>query len=69
MVKRYLILFGFLLFSFTPLQTVKAETVSKAEDWYVTPEDIIGDIVFPTINQKVPDPQCIKALPYRGSGT
>jgi hypothetical protein len=53
MVKQYLILLGFLLFAFTPLQTVKAESVSKVEDWYVTTEDIIGDIVFPTIDKRV----------------
>ena len=31
MVKRYLLLFGLLLSTFTPLQMVKAESVSKEE--------------------------------------
>jgi hypothetical protein len=53
MVKQYLILLGFLLSAFTPLQTVKAESISKVEDWYVTTEDIISDIVFPSIDKRV----------------
>jgi len=53
MVKRYLLLFGLLLSVFTPLQVIKAESVSKVENWYVTTEDIIGDIVFPTIDRRV----------------
>jgi hypothetical protein len=54
MSKRYLILLGFFLFAFTPLQAVKAESVSKVEqELYVTTEDIISDIVFPTIDKKV----------------
>ncbi|MDF2902766.1 MAG: hypothetical protein K0S25_404 [Bacillus sp. (in: firmicutes)] len=54
MVKLYLILLGFLLFAFTPIQVIKAESVSKVEqEMYVTTEDIIADIVFPTIDKKV----------------
>ncbi|WP_077215208.1 hypothetical protein [Bacillus dakarensis] len=53
MVKRYILLLGILFSTFTPLQTVKAETVPKAEDLYVTTEDIISDIVFPTIDKRV----------------
>ncbi|PWW28896.1 hypothetical protein DFO73_105133 [Cytobacillus oceanisediminis] len=53
MLKRYLILFGFLLFAFAPLQTVKAETDPKVEEMYITTEDIILDIIFPTIDKKV----------------
>jgi hypothetical protein len=54
MVKQYLILLGFLLFTFTPLQTVQAEKVSKFEPkLYMTTEDIISDIVFPTIDKRV----------------
>jgi hypothetical protein len=53
MVKQYLILLGFFLFAFTPMQTVKAETVPKVEDSYVTTEDIVSDLVFPTIDKRV----------------
>lgn len=53
MVKRYLFLFWFLLFAFTPLEAVKAEAVSEVEEMYVTTEDIILDIVFPTIDKRV----------------
>jgi hypothetical protein len=54
MIKQYLILLGFLLSTFTPMQVVKAESVSKVEpETYVTTEDIIADIVFPTIDKNV----------------
>jgi hypothetical protein len=54
MVKLYLILLGFLLSVFTPMQVVKAESISKLEpELYMTTEDIILDIVFPTIDKKV----------------
>ncbi|SNT56876.1 Protein of unknown function [Bacillus sp. OK838] len=53
MAKRYLILLGFFLFAFTPMQAVKAESVSKVEGWYGTTEDIFGDIVFPTLDKKI----------------
>ncbi|MCM3708852.1 MULTISPECIES: hypothetical protein [Cytobacillus] len=53
MVKQYLILLGFFVFAFTPMQTVEAETVPKVEDSYVTTEDIVSDLVFPTIDKRV----------------
>ncbi|MEE3955877.1 hypothetical protein [Peribacillus frigoritolerans] len=54
MAKRHKILLGFLLFTFTPIQAVKAESVSKVEhEIYVTTEVIISDIVFPTTDKKV----------------
>ncbi|WP_433957795.1 hypothetical protein [Cytobacillus horneckiae] len=53
MLKRYIIIFGFLLFVINPIQTAKAETVPKAVGSYVTTEDIISDLVFPTIDLKV----------------
>ncbi|MEF2098401.1 hypothetical protein V3595_27935 [Bacillus sp. CFBP9009] len=53
MIKQYIIFFGLLLFVITPLQTVKAETVSNAEKEYFTTEDIIADILFPSIDKKV----------------
>jgi len=53
MVIRYLILVGFFVFVFTPLQNVKAENVPKVEDSYVTTEDIVSDLVFPTIDKRV----------------
>ncbi|KOR80618.1 hypothetical protein AM232_20765 [Bacillus sp. FJAT-21352] len=53
MANRYLILLGFFLFAFTPMQAVKAESVSKVEGWYGTTEDIFGDIVFPTLDKKI----------------
>ncbi|MBO0997466.1 DUF3888 domain-containing protein [Bacillus sp. SD075] len=53
MAKRYLILLGFFLLAYTPMQAVKAESVSKVEGWYGTTEDIFGDIVFPTLDKKI----------------
>ncbi|WP_350299083.1 hypothetical protein [Peribacillus frigoritolerans] len=53
MIKKYLILLGFLLAAFAPLQNVNAETVPKVEGGYVTTEDILGDIVFPTLDKKI----------------
>jgi hypothetical protein len=54
MDKLFLLLLGFLLTYSTPIHEVKAETVSKARpEFYVTTEDIILDIVFPTIDKKV----------------
>ena len=53
MVKQFLILLGFFVFAFTPMQTVEAETVPKVEDSYVTTEDIVSDLVFPTIDKRV----------------
>ncbi|MGE7879761.1 hypothetical protein [Peribacillus muralis] len=53
MIKRYIIFFGLLLFVITPLQTVKAETGSNADREYFTTEDIMADIVFPSIDKEV----------------
>jgi Protein of unknown function (DUF3888) len=53
MIKQCLILLGFFLFAFTPMQTVKAETVPKVEDSYFTTEDIVSDLIFPTIDKRV----------------
>lgn len=53
MIKQCLILFGFFYFALTTMQTVKAETVPKVEDSYVTTEDIVSDLVFPTIDKRV----------------
>lgn len=53
MLKRYIIIFGFLLFAINPIQTAKAETVPKTVGSYVTTEDIISDLVFPTIDKRV----------------
>ncbi|MEK3995181.1 hypothetical protein MKY29_10515 [Psychrobacillus sp. FSL K6-2365] len=54
MVKRYLVLLGFLFIVFTLTQVVvKSETNSVEEGMYVTTEDIILDIVFPVIDKRV----------------
>jgi len=53
MVKKYLALLGFVFIVFIPTQIVKSETNSEAEEMYVTTEDIILDIIFPTIDKRV----------------
>jgi hypothetical protein len=55
MVKKYLILLGsgFLFLVFTLTQVVNSETVLNVEGMYVTTEDIILDIAFPTIDKRV----------------
>ena len=53
MVKQYLVLLGFLFVVLTSTQVVKSETNSEVEGMYVTTEDIISDIVFPTIDKRV----------------
>ncbi|MFJ8459717.1 hypothetical protein ACIQ57_11370 [Lysinibacillus xylanilyticus] len=53
MVKQYLILLGFLFIVLTSTQVVKSETVPKIEEMYVTTEDIISDIIFPTVDKRV----------------
>jgi len=35
------------------MQVAKSETIPKAEEMYVTTEDIISDIIFPTIDKRV----------------
>jgi hypothetical protein len=53
MIRKCLLLFGVLLFSLSSLPIVQASTSSNAVDDYVTTEDIISDIVFPSIDKKV----------------
>jgi len=53
MIKQYLVLLGFVFIILIPTQIVKSETNSEAEDMYVTTEDIILDIIFPTIDKRV----------------
>ncbi|WP_438445908.1 hypothetical protein [Gorillibacterium sp. sgz5001074] len=50
MLKEYLFL-GTLFFALAPLQIAKAEPISEAV--YVTTEDIIADIIFPSIDRKI----------------
>jgi hypothetical protein len=52
MIKQYLILLG-LTFALIPQQTVLAEADPKAEDMYVTTEDIVLDLIMPTIDKRV----------------
>ena len=53
MFKKHLFLTGllFMVISFT--QVVISESISENEEMYVTTEDIILDIVFPTIDKRV----------------
>ncbi|MGN4126068.1 hypothetical protein ACMGD3_13820 [Lysinibacillus sphaericus] len=53
MVKQYLVILGVLFIVITSTQVVKSETIPKAEEMYVTTEDIILDIVFPYIDKRV----------------
>ena len=53
MVKHYLVLLGFILIVLTSTQVAKSETIPKAVEMYVTTEDIISDIIFPTIDKRV----------------
>jgi hypothetical protein len=53
MVKQCLVLLGFLLFAFIPLQTADAKTVSNVEGQHVTTEDIVRDIIFPIIDKRL----------------
>ena len=50
MVKKYVILLGFILFTFTPLQTVNAQSV---EEHYVNTEDIVRVILSPIIDKRL----------------
>ncbi|MER2060186.1 MAG: hypothetical protein ABTA16_15305 [Niallia sp.] len=52
MGKQYIILLGF-VFVFTLTQVVNSENVLNVDGMYVTTEDIISDIVFPTIDKRV----------------
>lgn len=59
MLKNLLVLFFALSFLFAIGHSVNAkppepkEIKMYSEDWYVTPEDIILDIIFPTIDKRV----------------
>ncbi|MFC4323019.1 DUF3888 domain-containing protein [Litchfieldia salsa] len=53
MTIRYILLVGLLFFLSFPTQIVKAETISNVDGMYVTTEDIIFEIIFPTIDQRV----------------
>ncbi|MBD8027185.1 hypothetical protein H9636_11030 [Ureibacillus sp. Re31] len=53
MIKQYLAIIGFVLIVLISTQLVKSEASSDTEEMYVTTEDIISDIVFPTIDKKV----------------
>jgi hypothetical protein len=53
MVKQYLVLLGLLFIVLTPSQVVKSETNSEVEEMYVTTEDIILDILFPIVDNRV----------------
>jgi hypothetical protein len=53
MLKKCIFFLGVMVFVFSPFQYVKAETSPKKDDWYVTTEDVILDIIFPTIDQRV----------------
>ncbi|MGD6960419.1 hypothetical protein ACQCWA_22885 [Rossellomorea aquimaris] len=58
-MKKLLVLFSALSLILTTRILVNAEASDPekvkpfAEDWYVTPEDIIRDIVFPSIDKRV----------------
>ncbi|MFD2445453.1 hypothetical protein ACFSO7_15920 [Bacillus sp. CGMCC 1.16607] len=49
MLKLYIILLGILLSALTPIHSVNADT----EDMYVTTEDIVLDIIFPIVDNRV----------------
>lgn len=53
MIKQSLFLFGFLLIAFHFMSVAKSETIPKVEEMYVTTEDIVSDIIFPTIDKRV----------------
>ncbi|MEH7305485.1 hypothetical protein V7137_10290, partial [Neobacillus drentensis] len=57
-MKKMIVLFTvFLMFSTDNLVNAKPPEPKKikqyAEEWYVTPEDIIRDIIFPAIDKRV----------------
>lgn len=53
LVKKYSALLGFVFIVLIPTQIVKSEAISEVEGMYVTTEDIISDIIFPTIDKRV----------------
>lgn len=52
MAPKYLIVLILFLITLTSIQTVKAETIPK-DDLYFTTEDIILDLLMPTIDKRV----------------
>jgi len=53
MDKQYLAIFGLGLMLLIPTQIVQSEANSEVEEMYFTTEDIISDIIFPTIDKRV----------------
>ncbi|MEK3977421.1 hypothetical protein MKZ20_22180 [Psychrobacillus sp. FSL K6-2684] len=53
MVKRYLVLLGFLFIALTLTQVVVKSETNSIEGIYVTTEDILLDILFPFIDKRV----------------
>jgi PKD repeat protein len=53
MVKQILMVLGLFLFAFTSIETVEAETFLKAEESYVTTDDIVRDILSPIIDKRL----------------
>ena len=53
MFKKYLFILEFVVIVFLPAQIVKSEAKSEAQGLYVTTEDIISDIIFPTVDERV----------------
>lgn len=53
MLKNCFILFVALLFAVLPSSNTQAESLSNNENGYVTTEDIISDIIFPSVDKKV----------------
>ncbi|MBD3109902.1 hypothetical protein IEO70_16300 [Bacillus sp. AGMB 02131] len=51
-VQKYLIVLVLFLITVTSMQTVKAETIPK-DDLYFTTEDIVLDLLMPTIDKRV----------------
>ncbi|MEN2766909.1 hypothetical protein [Ornithinibacillus xuwenensis] len=58
-MKKLTVLFTILMLFATNYYLVNAKSQEQkeikpyAEDWYVTPEDIIWDIIYPTIDKRV----------------
>lgn len=53
MIKQYFAILGFVFMVLIPTQIVKSEANSEVDDMYVTTEDIILDIISPTIDKRV----------------
>jgi len=53
MIKQCLIFVGLILMVFTPFQSVRAKNAFQVEEMYVTTEDILEDILYPTVDKRV----------------